>query len=943
MSDPQYTHLPWVRQGTSRLIATVDDLSANPKARAALDVELVLDVEGASSAPSVPHVGVRVYGPGDVTGIDPRLVVRMEPPPGTTGFEVENFPFVEFARADLPWMFSPLKANKKDQLRPWLALVAVEQRPGVTLNFDPSSHTLPVLQVDDASKELPDPRDCFAWAHAEYVGGDAIDQVLRSHPEVVISRLLCARRLKARRSYYACVVPVFEVGRLAGLGQPLDHVDDLRYAWSSSSRDVKLPVYHSWSFSTGAAGSFEALATQLKPAATLDGVGTRDMDVSQAGGGLTLPGAAKPGSPFLVGLEGALRPLNWTAQWPTGHPAAEEVGAAIEGLLNRAQALSATDAKPVLSPPVYGGGPAGQRTCGPGAPAWLRTLNRDPRYRVAAGIGSAVVHALRDQLLNAAWKQIGEVRAANRALAQAQLARANSRSIWDRRLPGLDAGSLIQVTGPIHSRVTLPAGRTVADAVGKSRLPDAFPSVAFRRTLSPVGVLRRRAQPVAVGVRPAATLFQSFNDGTLTASPPPAFPSGGVNVDTVLQQFHPTLSVSSLAAAVRAAPSKAGFPISDDPGVPATKAETPGASTKLFRQALTNSLKGPLGTIVAPPPAPKPLNVAEVTGALTTGLEPGKAVHERVGSLLAITGTWSQPDPLEPILAAPSIVTPMSEPLKTLSQDFLLPGLGKVPPNTVALAEPNWAFIEAYMIGLNYEMGRELLWSEYPTDKRGTYFRQFFDPRGHVPPPTTDQERAALEDITPIHLWGRDRPLGDPKAHAGGTKPFVLLIRADLLRRFPNALIYATPALRQADGSLRPSQAAADERYPAFQGRLEPDVTFAGFDLPPDLRGDPRSGKAGWFFVIQQHMTEPHYGLATSVHEAEDGELAWDAVAMDQTSAYAPVIDSLPDKNATRYGVPRKQWAWGKDSTSADLAAITLRHPVRIAIHASELLPDGAP
>ena len=32
------------------------------------------------------------------------------------------------------------------------------------------------------------------------------------------------------------------------------------------------------------------------------------------------------------------------------------------------------------------------------------------------------------------------------------------------------------------------------------------------------------------------------------------------------------------------------------------------------------------------------------------------------------------------------------------------------------------------MVGLNHEFARKLLWREYPTDQRGSYFRQFWDP-----------------------------------------------------------------------------------------------------------------------------------------------------------------------------------------------------------------------
>ena len=68
----------------------------------------------------------------------------------------------------------------------------------------------------------------------------------------------------------------------------------------------------------------------------------------------------------------------------------------------------------------------------------------------------------------------------------------------------------------------------------------------------------------------------------------------------------------------------------------------------------------------------------------------------------------------------------MYEPLKEKSQDLLLPGLDKVDPETVVGLRTNRAFVEAYMIGLNFEMGRELLWRGYPTDQRGTYFRRFW-------------------------------------------------------------------------------------------------------------------------------------------------------------------------------------------------------------------------
>ena len=56
-----------------------------------------------------------------------------------------------------------------------------------------------------------------------------------------------------------------------------------------------------------------------------------------------------------------------------------------------------------------------------------------------------------------------------------------------------------------------------------------------------------------------------------------------------------------------------------------------------------------------------------------------------------------------------------------------------MPPEHDHALETNPRFIESYMVGLNHEMARELLWREYPTDQRGTCFRQFWDLSAVVP------------------------------------------------------------------------------------------------------------------------------------------------------------------------------------------------------------------
>ena len=116
------------------------------------------------------------------------------------------------------------------------------------------------------------------------------------------------------------------------------------------------------------------------------------------------------------------------------------------------------------------------------------------------------------------------------------------------------------------------------------------------------------------------------------------------------------------------------------------------------------------------------------------------------------------------------------------------------------------------MVGLNHEMARELLWREYPTDQRGTCFRQFWDVRGlkMLDNRTSSQEP---EDIPPINTWGMRLGL-----HGKDTGKLVLVLRGELLRRYPNTIIYAVEAVRSSGTNKR--TLGTDEIYPVFRERF---------------------------------------------------------------------------------------------------------------------------
>src|SRR5438046_9555751 len=106
------------------------------------------------------------------------------------------------------------------------------------------------------------------------------------------------------------------------------------------------------------------------------------------------------------------------------------------------------------------------------------------------------------------------------------------------------------------------------------------------------------------------------------------------------------------------------------------------------------------------------------------------------------------------------------------------------------------------MVGLNHELSRELLWQGYPTDQRGTYFRRFWDPASYYVPPGQTLDPKLLEDIDPIAEWSTSGAsstidkAGKKTQLPGGR--LVLLLRGDLLARYPSLVLYAAPAKLKA-------------------------------------------------------------------------------------------------------------------------------------------------
>jgi hypothetical protein len=944
-----YAFLPWLRRGVATAIARTDD-DPGAATRVELPVTLAFNARSLTATAELP-----LAGPGEIGGLDHRAVARTWPRPGVTDAESNYFPLLEFerAQADLPWRYSPARATAKDRLRPWLCLIVLTETEIGQYQAASANRPLPIVTVRQASAlPLPDLAQSWAWAHVQVSGIKTSEpagtaELLRGQPQRLLSRLLCPRRLQPNTAYRAFVVPAFERGRLAGTGEPVPaRLDGLAPAWSAGDKDVPLPVYFEWAFHTGAAGDFEYLVRLLVARALPATVGLRPMDVSSPGMGL--PGAA----PGPLGLEGALRaPSTVSTPWPPEQRAPWT--AALADLLNLPDELvAAGTGERAVAPPLYGRWYAKRARLDPEArPPWFQDLNADPRLRVAAGLGTLVVQDQQQPLLAGAWQQVEGIVRLNEQLRWAQLAREAATSIYKRHVAVHDPEATLATTAPLHARIPI-KGATLRAALRQSPIGEGALEPTFQRIARPLGPIGRRQGRADAPSR--SGLLRRLNAGELAASRPPTLDRSHVATATQAAVGPGPLTPAKITNAIQRPGfvAEEGLPVTEL-GQPPVKLPDPlgrldSTAARMFRRECAGLLQR-VATPPAVPPQLRPVDLKDAAREVVKQLHPRKTIGEAYRKRLQLAPgvAWKPADPLEPVLVAPEFPQPMSVPLAALSPESLLAGLEEVPPNSVALLETNQAFVEAYIVGLNHEMSRELLWNEYPTNQQGTYFRQFWDSGRHMR--SAGESPEAVTEIKPIHAWPANARLG---ANSGrplkGRPNLVLLVRGELLRRYPNTLVYAVKAKRAEDGT-REIDDSVPEKHPIFAGALAPDVTFFGFDLTEgQARGNRARGDEGWFFVLQEHTSEPRFGLDLATRPDPDPATRWDELAWEHLGPGISYIDlnaQLPDtRNVSDPGGPGAVWhadsGLGPTGTRAsDLAYITLQRPVRVAVHASRMLP----
>lgn len=932
MSEPKstYTFLPWLRTGLGARLAQ------SPAGAGRASVQLKLHIEGDGAIRQTVNRNVELYGPGDILGVSPRAIVRTVPRQGVRNFESNFLAAIDFYDEDFPWRYSPGAPNA-NRLAPWLWLLTLEKS-----EFDllpPLESGLPIvrLHADVARVAFPKPSQTWAWAHA-HVNFNVVENLnsqlaavlqrleteLDKNPNLGCSRLICPRRLKPETEYVAFLIPAFEKGRLAGLGADLsmlDSTNSLQAAWTAPQTFLPdhFPIYYQWSFSTMPDGDFEDLARKIKPVTKQQlleaGVGTpRTMGIRSPGWGIK-HGDANP----TVMLPSVFRLPDSPPdpQFPAPSPSASKDAAWVDSLaqlLNLSVQMQEGDTTfqqpnpiyqdaetigndPVVTPPLYGSWyvPPANVERGKMKSDWFQQLNLHPALRVVGGAGAKIIRDNQEDYMERAWEQCEEIGETNRFIKTAQLAANVGMALFSKHLKA----SLDSLSVPTASNQQV-RGLRLASMVRTAKVIASEAPNAQVRSLVSTGAIK---------------MFRP--NGSLMARLPAPPPSPGAGTKRWLQD----LKINVVDAAIFTPPV---FDIAQltstaklNPNLPFILVAVQGLNGGKINEALLAHK-----TYFSPTSIPlifKPF----VSQSISERLRPDIAIAKKVRARLPEAALPSNPtNEVSVLRVAPDFPEPMFDALAAQSLDLIMPGLDRFPVNCCGLFESNQTFIEAYLVGLNHEMAREMLWREFPADLHQTFFRQFWDKRDT--PSTGFQTAAGSKDIRPIAEWGKPTPFGDA-SHRSGTSANLLffVLRGDLLRKYPNTVVFMQPAVRTAPNvrpKVRMPDDAAPLKMPVVAARLEQDIFFLGFDVPK-AKAIGNAEEAGWYIGLQERPGDIHFGLDQS----------------SPNSATEPNWENADTPPGQCLDLDKPKPLFSGLQHAADVAVLCYQQPFVMLVHASKM------
>lgn len=930
MSEPSgfYTFLPWLRIGLGAHVAN----SATDSARASVDLKL--HIVGNDAIRNSIDRKVDLYGPGDILGVNIDAIIRTVPPQGTTNFEPNYLATIDFYDEDFPWRYSPA-APEQDQLAPWLWLLVLDET-----EFDlipPLGTGLPAVKLRNtelAKDAFPLATQTWAWAHAhinlkvaETESADPaaaiqrLETELNQNPNLGCSRLICPRRLAENTRYTAFLIPAFEKGRLAGLGADISLIDRTnsdQSAWSPQSllpesfRAAQFPVYYQWSFATTIGEDFEKLASKIKPVVANELSKTNvgkplTMDIRSPGWGIRheeqQPTVQLP-SVFRVATapEDPEFPAPASKDWVWVDHLAQLVNLSLQMQDAKTSFTTANpvyadgtmiDEDPVVTPPLYGSWylPPAYVERTRMKTDWFHHMNLHPSLRVVGGVGAEVVRDNQEDYMEQAWAQFEHIRETNHFISVAQLSMRGSMALFTKHLSAAfdslseSAATTQQVRGLRLAAMT-PASRVVESETAQTRANSLASPAAMKMFRPNGGLMSRLATPSQSSSSDAGTWLK----------------------DRHFEFFRVIVIVPNVFD-VQAMTLSASF----DPNTPDYLQSVTDFDEEKHTSALQTH-KDYFGH-----PWPKH-DFAMVGTNITERLSPAEAIKKKVKARLPESANPDATDDLGLLRFTPDFPEPMFDALVQQSLDFVMPGIDKFPKDRCSIFKSNRTMIEAFMVGVNHEMAREMLWREFPANLNSTFFSQFWD-KSDVPASEIPTAALSTKDITPIAEWPKPSSFSDPSHRIGASvEPLFFVLRGDLLRRYPNTVVFMQPAKRPTTPTRAPDY-SKPPKLPIASARLEPDIFFLGFDIDTQATNwlDP-----GWYIGLQERPGDIHFGL-------------------DQNTE--PVIaDIYPDwRNTgtdpgTCVDLMNGNLLFANLKNAADVAILFYQQPFMTLVHASQML-----
>ncbi len=960
MADTKYTFLPWIRKGISTVLKKTEsntDTGAGNRTKFIANVSIAL---GDNPTP-IANIDktISLMGPGDVLDIQETEIFRVAPEPDSDKMEWNYLPLIEFYDADLPWRYTPLAPhgttvieNEEHQtnqkLRPWFYLLVLKNGE-FTLSKKPSEGkklTLDSSVFANISTILPPANEVYAWAHV-HVNDDMpqaedLAEAIEQNPNLAFSRIISPRRLDKNTEYQAFLIPSFETGRRAGLGIDLGSTPYYQPSWDVTTFNAEaltdatiadFPFYHTWKFKTSADGDFEALARKIEPTKVETLNTTRTMDISECG--LTIPESTE----VALELEGALMAPGFEADEFRKNSSNLAFVAGLSSYLNKSIIEPGNnDIDPVVTAPAYGKWIVDEDLMAPSNDTeWYKDLNLDPRNRVVAGLGAQIVKENQELFMEEAWDQIDEVNAANQRIREAKLiAEVGERIVHKHIKPSehreiqendidaelseaeiLSNERLIRMTNNLHYNVldedtpvdTNGQYNHLNKLIDESQLPNAIKSGVFRKITRPGRVMSRRVSHASSG---------NFTDTLISETTGDSGNSEEYPLYDTYQAPH-TLDSTELQGFVNGLDSNADGHNSI-------------ITSGLFG-TITSEGESQNNTITK-----GALNL-DITQDLRKKTKPLNSIKENVLNYIEIWDPVAQDfapvEEFKSIMAYPELDFPLYDFLEKISKDAIIPNLHEVPENSVTLMETNGKFMEALFAGANHEMGRELTWRKYPTDQKGSYFRVFWD-KGD-----SDLSDEELFDTDELHHWSSANTLGAQRDYSN---QLILVVRGELLQKFPGTQIYAQKAKVDSEDTTNnpPNKIINPDTTPLmpdFKAKIGTDVTLIAFDLTEEQALGTGAGgdDLGYFFVFQERMGEMRFGLdAPSIEDNPSNpienwnNLYWGDLALTHliSAVNIPSTQIIIHENK----IPE----WGR--SSSDMANITNQKPVMYSVHATELL-----